>query len=239
MKNNDPLDKDNLQERLYLLQNAAYEKGISIYVILEGWAQTGKGQILKTSTYRMDPKKLKVYSPVDTELWDKKYPFQYKYWYHFPPKGTAFFLLKSWYYRVSFGIHNGDIKKGEVSKALKSILNLEKTLTDDGVIIVKFFLDLSKDELSKRLKKSEKEGKTWEVTKDDKRQAKEYETFQGYFSDYRNLTDQPYAPWFVISSEETDKSEQDFMIQLIQHLEKKLGVDSWDIMQKLVLEENE
>lgn len=238
MKNADPFHKDNLQERLYLLQNVASEQSRSVYVILEGWAQTGKGQILKTSTYRMDPKKLKVYSPVDTEAWDSKYPFQYKYWYHFPPRGTMLFLLKSWYYRVSFGVQSGDVKKGEASKAMKSIFNLEKTLADDGIILFKFFLDLEKDELAKRLKKAEKDDKTWEVTKDDKRQIKEYDDFRSYFNDYQNLTDQPYAPWIVIHAEDTDTAEQEFMVQLVQLLEKKLGVDSWDMMKQLVLDDD-
>ncbi|MCC5813782.1 MAG: hypothetical protein JJT78_03430 [Leptospira sp.] len=226
--------KDNLQERLYLLQSKASEMEKSCYVILEGWAQTGKGRILKTSTYRMDPKKLKVYSPVDTEMWDSKYPFQYKYWYHFPPKGTTFFLLKSWYYRVSFGIQNKDIKKEDVSKAQKSILNLEKTLADDGILIIKFFLDITKEELSKRLKKAEKEGKTWEVTKEDKRQVKDYDDYTRYFQDYRNLTDQPYAPWHVLSAMDSNKTEMEVMKILVSFLEKKLGVDSWDMMKQLV-----
>lgn len=229
-------ENDVLQERLYLLQTKASELGRSFYIILEGWAQTGKGQILKTATYRMDPKKLKVYSPLDTETWDSKYPFQYKYWYHFPPKGTTFILLKSWYYRVSFGLQNGDLKKSDLEKTQKSIFNLERTLSDDGIYLVKFFLDLDRDELSKRLKKAEKEGKTWEVTKEDKNQVKDYNTYQELFQSYRRLTDQPFAPWIIIEEKDTEEAERLFMIELIRYMEEKLGVDSLAMYTTLMTE---
>lgn len=224
-----PLDKEVLQERLYLLQSYAADNNKSIYIILEGWAQTGKGQILKTSTYRMNPKKLKVYSPINTEYMDSKYPFQYKYWAHFPAKGTMLFLLKSWYHRISFGLQNGDIKKSNLSNYQKSIYNLERTLTDDGIFIIKFFLDLDKDELAKRLKKAEKDGKAWEATKEDKNQVKEYDTYKDLFTSYRNITDQPFASWHVIAADDTEKAEIDVMIVLVEFMEKKLSVNSWEM----------
>ncbi|WCL48096.1 hypothetical protein [Leptospira sp. GIMC2001] len=227
------LDEDSLQERLYILQNSASEMGISCYVILEGWAQTGKGRIIKKLIYRMDPKKYKVYSPVNTELWDSKYPFLYKYWYHFPPKGFAFFLLKSWYYRVSYAIRKGDVKKQDISNNLKTIMNLERTLAEDGILIIKFFLDLGEKDLSKRLKKAKKEGKTWETTLEDLDQAENYESYKKLFMNYIQLTDQPYAPWILIPSDDNSEARLSVMVQLINHLEKKLGVDSNELLQKL------
>ena len=228
------LDKEVLQERLYLLQIYAAENNISFFIILEGWAQTGKGRILKTATYRMNPKKLKVYSPINTEYMDSKYPFQYKYWTHFPPKGTIFFLLKSWYHRISFGLQNGDIKKSNLSKYQKSIYNLERTLTDDGIFMIKFFLELDKDELTKRLKKAEKEKKFWEATKEDKNQVKDYDIYKDLFTTYRNITDQPFSSWHVIPADNTDKAEVDVMAILVEFMEKKLSIDSWEMMEKIM-----
>jgi AMP-polyphosphate phosphotransferase len=237
MSNKD-LTEENLQERLYLLQNEANLQNISFYVILEGWAQTGKGQILKSITYRMDPKRYKVYSPIDTDYFDTHYPFLYKYWQHFPAKGHALFLLKSYYHRITKGYSDKKFDKKELLQAQTSILNLEKTLSDDGVVFIKFFLDLNKKELEKRLKLASKLGKTWEVTKEDKDQVKHYKKYESIFKSYRELTDQPYAPWTSISADESSSAKIKVMLILIRELERVLKVNSEDLLEKLLQTES-
>lgn len=225
--------EENLQERLYLLQNEASLVQKSFYIILEGWAQTGKGNILKSVTYRMDPKKYKVYSPVDTIYLDSHFPILYKYWQHFPAKGHAFFLLNSYYNGITQAYKKGKVNQIALERIQKSILNLEKTLSDDGVVFVKFFLDLEKKELQKRLKSALKEGKTWEVTKADKDQAKNYKNYESLFRSYRDLTDQPYSPWITIPAKENDSAKIHVLTKLIQEMERVLKVSSDDLLEKL------
>lgn len=227
------ISEENLQERLYLLQNEANLQNISFYVIIEGWAQTGKGQILKSITYRMDPKRYKVYSPIDTDYFDDHYPFLYKYWQHFPAKGNALFLLKSYYHRITQGFSDKKYNIEKLLEAQTSILNLEKTLSDDGVVFIKFFLDLKKKELEKRLKSAEKQGKTWEVTKEDKDQVKNYKKYESIFKSYRELTDQPYAPWITVAAEDSSKAKLKVMLILVHELERVLKVNSEELLVKL------
>lgn len=224
----------SLQERLYLLQNNAFERKISFYVIIEGWAQSGKGQVLQKTTARMDPRKLKVYSPLNTEWIDSRYPFQYKYWNQFPQKGIMLFLLKSWYYRASFAVWKKLVPKNQVKQVLMQILRLEKVLADDGIHIIKYFLDIEKKELKNRIQKAKKASKLWQITEEDKIQLQEYDLFQNFFESYRKFTDQPYAPWVVLESGKN--MELQLMENLIHYMEMKLNVDSSKLLERLQIE---
>ena len=82
----DILEKD-LQERLYILFSEASKQKFATILILEGWAGSGKGDLLKSITTRLDPRKLRVYSLENSEEKNKTHHFLYDYWNRLPVYG--------------------------------------------------------------------------------------------------------------------------------------------------------
>jgi polyphosphate kinase 2 (PPK2 family) len=113
---------EDLQERLYLLFNETSKNNLPTIIVLEGWAGSGKGELLKAITKRLDPRKVKVYSLLQEEYGNNKYPFLQKYWKKLPPYGHLTLFDGSWYSGVSHRKKNKLINKKEYHTSFRSII---------------------------------------------------------------------------------------------------------------------
>lgn len=225
-------DLDHLQERLYILSKVAYERKKLIVIVLEGWSGTGKGDLLKTITHRLDPRKFSAYSH-EVSSYSKKHHFLKKYWEKIPPNGHLFLVLDSWYEFVTKGFMEGEVSREEYQKGFYSISNFENTLISDDCVIYKFFLHSSKKLMKKRFKQAKKENRIWVLSKADKNQIKNYEEYYEIFEHSINQTNTIFAPWNIISAENKDRTKFLILSQLVSELEKVFEVDSAEILLKL------
>lgn len=149
----------SLQERFFLLQRESGRQKIAHIFILEGFASSGKGSILQSLTIRLDPRKFKVHSPYVDQSEDRGYPFLWNFWKVLPRYGEFLFYLNTYYSRLAYLRSQKKISLAEYDHRLLSILNTERILSKDKIIVHKFFFHLSKKEQKKRLEDDQKKRK--------------------------------------------------------------------------------
>lgn len=184
---------EKLQIRFGELQRACKEKGIPIMVVVEGLDAAGKGTMINRMIQSLDPRGFKVFTVSKEKEDEAMRPYFWRFFTKTPAKGRMHIFDQSWY-------------KGAYEKVISEndVLNFEEMLTEDGSLIVKFFLVISKEEQKKRLDKLEKNKETsWRVNEKDRENNKNYEKCLKKYDSLLVHTDTANAPWTVV--EATDK----------------------------------
>ena len=162
-------------ERLSLLQRKCKEAGIPVIIVFEGFGAAGKGTQINRLIQAMDPRGFSVYTSNRETEEERMRPFLWRYWTKIPAKGRFTVFDRSWYRRVLVDRFDKITKKEELPNAFHDILSFERQLADDGTVIIKFFLYISKEEQKKRFKNLEESKETaWKVTEADWKRNKEY-----------------------------------------------------------------
>lgn len=184
---------EKLEVRFGELQRACKEKNIPIMVVFEGLDASGKGTMINRMIQAIDPRGFKVFTLGREKEDEVMRPYFWRFFTKTPAHGRMHIFDQSWYK----GLYEKDI-------SAKEVLDFEEMLTEDGMLIVKFFLMISKEEQKKRLDKLEKSSDTsWRVTAKDKENNKNYEKCLKKYDKLLVHTDTANAPWTVV--EATDK----------------------------------
>lgn len=184
---------EKLEIRFGELQRECKDKGIPIMVVVEGLDAAGKGTMINRMIQPLDPRGFKVFTVGREKEEEVMRPYFWRFFTKTPEKGRMHIFDQSWY-------------KGAYEKAIseKDVLDFEKMLTEDGTLIVKFFLVISKEEQKKRLEKLENNSETsWRVTEKDRENNQNYEKCLKKYDRLLVHTDTANAPWTVV--EATDK----------------------------------
>ncbi len=192
-------------ERLGMLQRQLKDAGIPVVILFEGLDAAGKGTQINRLIQSLDPRGFDVYAGSRRTEEEKMRPFLWPFWIKTPEKGRIAIFDLSWYCKVQVERFAGRTKKKELPKAYQDINSFERLLADDGNVIIKLFLYISKEEQRKRFKKLEASPETsWHVTKEDWERNRGYEEYLGINEEMLENTDTEYAPWNII--EATDKN---------------------------------
>ncbi len=190
-----------LKGELAVLQHAVKEKRLPVIVLFEGWSAAGKGSMLADLILTLDPRSFKVYSTLPPTEEERRRPFLYRHWIRTPEGGRFSIFDRSWYPEVSLARVEEKLRAKEAYRMMDSINTFERQLSDDGTLIIKFFLHISHKEQEKRLKKLSADKDTaWRVTPRDWKRYKLYDEYYTAFDEMLEHTDTPYAPWHVIAS---------------------------------------
>ncbi len=215
-----------LQERLFILQKESFEKQIGHIFLLEGWSSSGRGELLKTLTVKLDPRKFKVYSPFVNKSEDRGYPFLWNFWQYLPRFGESLFYLNSYYGRLIYLLALEDLSADEYNHRMLSILNTERILTRDKMRFHKYFLHISEKEQTKRFQKSKKEKREWELSNMDKDQSKHYNKYRKIFERVLNESNTDSSSWEIIPCDDITTAKVYLLKSIIGRIEKDLGIDS-------------
>ena len=147
---------EQLGYRLGDLQRRCRDAEIPIIVVLEGWDSAGKDGSANQLMRLIDPRGFKVYATeVPTEK-DRMRPFLWRFAIRMPHRGFMVILIRSWYGRVLVERVEKLVPKSEWRRAYEEINGFERQLVDDGAVLVKFWLHISKKEQARRLQRLEK-----------------------------------------------------------------------------------
>lgn len=208
-----------LQVELIHIQRWLKEANKRLVVILEGRDAAGKGGVIKRITEKMDTRRFHIAAlPKPNERETQQWYFQ-RYVAHLPAGGEFVLFDRSWYNRAVVEPVNGFCSEEEYQHFMAAVPAFEKLLTDDGIILIKYWLAVDQEEEEKRLQaRAEDPVKRWKLSPVDLASRKHFRKI----GDYRNAmiegTHTPHAPWFVVDFNDKKRGR----INLIRHLISQL-----------------
>jgi polyphosphate kinase 2 (PPK2 family) len=178
---------------------AAAERGRSIVWVFEGWDAAGKGGAIRRLTTALDARECRVIpvaKPTDEE---KVHHYLWRFWRHVPRAGRVTIYDRSWYGRVLVERLEGFCREDEWKRAYAELNDFEAQLTTHGIIVLKFWLHLSKDEQLRRFRhREETDYKQHKINAEDWRNRRKWRTYEIAVGDMLALTHRPAAPWHLI-----------------------------------------
>ena len=209
--------------KLFASQLKIKEAGLPVMVIFEGWGAAGKGSVLGKIIKNIDPRFFKVKTNAAPTAEDKRYPFLYRYMKDIPEKGKFVFYDTYWMEEITDARMDGKMGDKEYEEKIDSIKRTERSLVDNGYLVMKFFFQIGKKEQKRRLDflLSDKDTK-WRVDKNDLYENKHYDESLEVYDKYLKDTDSPTAPWYIIDAKDKKLAELQVLGFLNQGIETAL-----------------
>ena len=215
--------KEALGIRLARLQRECREAGIPVIIVFEGFGAAGKGTQINELISNLDPRGFQVYAINGESEEEKLRPFLWRFWTKTPQKGRIAIFDRSWYRKVLVDRFDGVTTKEQLGYAYDEINSFEKQLTDDGTVVLKLFLAITKAEQKKRFKKLlANEETSWRVTKQDLKRNKEYDRFLLMNEEMLEKTDTEYAPWTIVEANDKKYATVKILTAAADKLEEAL-----------------
>jgi AMP-polyphosphate phosphotransferase len=189
----------HLQTRLFNVSQALFERGTPTILVFEGWAGASKISTLQQITRRLDPRGLRLHAISPPRTYETQYPWLYRFWLKVPAYGQMAIFYRSWYRQLLNGRVRDQLDTVAWREQCRDIVTFERQMVDDGTVVLKFWLHISRAEQKHRFKKLRKKRITaWQVTDEDRWQNRHYERYATALEDLIMRTDTPFAPWFVL-----------------------------------------
>ncbi len=205
-------------------QMSVKEKGLPVLIVFDGWGAAGKGSVLGRVIKNMDPRFFKCETLTEPTSEETRRPFLYRYFVRIPKEGKFSFFDGSWMGEVTSHYLMGDITEKKYKEHLTSIKRFERTLNDNGYLVVKFFFHIDEKTQKKRLKDLLKNEHTkWRVSDKDLWQNKHYDKCLDVFDEYIEATNQFVAPWYFIDSSKKKWAELQVTEILISSIDTALA----------------
>jgi polyphosphate kinase 2 (PPK2 family) len=171
-------------------------------VLFEGWDASGKGGAIKRLVTPLDPRHVRVASFGTPTADEKRHHFLWRFWSKLPGWGGMAVFDRSWYGRVLVERVEEYATREQWLRAYDEINNYERSLTDEGMILIKIWLHLSPEEQLRRFKSREHDPlKSWKLTDEDWRNREKREAYTEAVEDMVARTDESNAPWNLIEGD--------------------------------------
>src|SRR5271170_981366 len=204
-----------LHVELVRLQEWVVHKGVKICVVFEGRDGAGKGGIIKAIAERVSPRIFRVVAlPAPTER-QKSQMYLQRYVNHLPAAGEIMLFDRSWYNRAGVERVMGFCAMPDVEKFLRMTPAVERAMVDSGILLLKYWLDVSMSEQKRRFESRINDGrKIWKLSPMDLKSYRHWYDFSRDRDEMLEATDSSWAPWFVVSSDDKRRTR----LNVISHL---------------------
>jgi len=211
-----------LHVELVELQEWVKHQGLKICVVFEGRDGAGKGGTIKAITERVSPRVFRVIAlPAPTER-EKTQMYIQRYLPHLPAAGEVVIFDRSWYNRAGVERVMGFCSKEQVIRFLQITPDVERAIVESGVILLKYWLDVSPAEQTRRLESRINDGrKIWKLSPMDLESYGRWYDYSRARDEMFAATDTAWAPWFVISSDDKKRARLNIIAHLLSKIPRK------------------
>lgn len=216
---------EKLQVELCLLQRYVREQGLRVVVVFEGRDAAGKGGVIKRITERVSPRIFRVIAlPAPSER-EKTQLYMQRYIGQMPAAGEVILFDRSWYNRAGVEKVMGFCSEWEYDNFLANTPRFEKYLTTVGIVLIKYFFDVTMEEQERRFRKRLADPRRqWKLSPMD---VESYQRWWDYTAAYDRMiqeTDTEHAPWYRVRADDKKKARLNCITHLLsmipyQHLE--------------------
>lgn len=214
---------DKLQNRIQELHGELYRKRIPVILGFEGWDAGGKGGAIKRLTEKMDPRGYQVNPTAAPNDIERAHHYLWRFWNNVPKKGHIAIFDRTWYGRVMVERIEGFCSKEEWSRAYKEINDMEANWVHSGAVVLKFWLQIDKDEQERRFReRMENPEKQWKITDEDWRNREKWDQYEQAVDDMLVHTSTTYAPWIIVEGNNKYYARIKVLESVIDAIEKRL-----------------
>jgi polyphosphate kinase 2 len=210
---------EKLHVELVKLQEWVKFKGLKAMIVFEGRDGAGKGGAIKAITERVSPRVFRVVAlPSPTER-QKSQMYLQRYMEHFPAAGEIVIWDRSWYNRAGVERVMGFSDEQRVKRFLELAPTFEKLMIESGIILIKYWLEVSEQEQTRRLAGRIHDGrKIWKLSPMDVESYSRWYDYSRARDEMFKATDSSWAPWYVVNSNDKKRAR----LNLITHLLTKI-----------------
>jgi polyphosphate kinase 2 len=211
-----------LHVELVTLQQWVVAKGLKVCIVFEGRDGAGKGGTIKAITERVSPRVFRVVAlPAPTER-EKTQMYGQRYLPHLPAGGEIVIFDRSWYNRAGVERVMGFCPEDKARRFLQTVPMFEKLMIDSGILLFKYWLEVSPEEQTRRLKARIGDGrKTWKLSPMDLKSYDRWDDYTKARDEMFAATDTSWAPWFVARSEDKKRVRLNVISHLLKHVPYK------------------
>jgi polyphosphate kinase 2 (PPK2 family) len=201
--------------------------GPGLLVVMEGSDAGGKGGAIKRMVGPLDPRHYSVYSYAAPSEREMRHHFLWRFWSKVPGRGGMCVFDRSWYGRVLVERIEGFASRTEWTRAYDEIVNFERGIVDEGVILVKFWMHVSPDEQLERFESRALDPlRKWKLTDEDWRNRDKRDVYNEAAEEMFDRTDHAAAPWDVISADQKKWARIAVLETTIKRIEA--GLELWN-----------
>jgi len=204
-----------LHVELVRLQEWVKHAGLKVCIVFEGRDGAGKGGTIKAITERVSPRVFRVIAlPAPTDR-EKSQMYVQRYLTHLPAAGEVVIFDRSWYNRAGVERVMGFCTEAQAKRFLEQVPSVEKAIVDSGVILLKFWLEVSAEEQSRRLGERIDDGrKIWKLSPMDIKSYTRWDDYTRCRDEMFKATDSSWAPWYVAPSDDKRRAR----LNIIRHI---------------------
>ncbi|MCB8880915.1 polyphosphate kinase 2 [Acidisoma cellulosilytica] len=210
---------ERLHVELVKLQQWVVHHKLKVCIVFEGRDAAGKGGTIKALTERVSPRVFRVVAlPAPTER-EKTQMYVQRYLPHLPAGGEVVIFDRSWYNRAGVERVMGFCSEDVSKRFLETLPGMEKSMIESGIILIKYWLEVGEAEQERRLKARISDGrKTWKLSPMDLKSYAHWYDYSRARDDMFAATDTPWAPWFVVRSDDKKRGRLNTISHLLRHI---------------------
>jgi len=211
-----------LHGELVKLQQWVIHKGLKICIVFEGRDGAGKGGTIKAITERVSPRVFRVVAlPAPTDR-EKSQMYIQRYLPHLPAAGEIVIWDRSWYNRAGVERVMGFCAEDEVKKFLRAVPLVERAIVDSGVILIKYWLEVSQEEQTRRLEaRINDPRKIWKLSPMDLKSYSRWYDYSRARDEMFEATDTKFAPWYAVISDDKKRARLNVITHLLGQIKYK------------------
>jgi polyphosphate kinase 2 len=205
-----------LQVELVKLQLWVKHKGLKIVVVFEGRDAAGKGGVIKRITERISPRVFRVVAlPAPSER-EKTQMYLQRYIQHMPAAGEIVLFDRSWYNRAGVERVMGFCTEDDVGKFFKLCPFWERTIVDSGIVLIKYWFEVSQEEQHRRFQARLNDGrKIWKLSPMDLESHRRWYDYSRARDEMLSATNTAFAPWFIVDADNKRRARLNCIAHLL------------------------
>jgi polyphosphate kinase 2 len=211
-----------LHVELVKLQEWVKQKGLKICIVFEGRDGAGKGGVIKALTERVSPRVFRVVALAAPTEREKSQMYIQRYLPHFPAAGEVVIFDRSWYNRAGVERVMGFCSRKQAEEFLRVAPLVEKAMVHSGIILLKYWLEVSQDEQTRRLEDRIDDGrKIWKLSPMDLKSYTRWDDYTRARDDMFEATDTEWAPWYVAHSDDKRRARLNIISHMLSQIPYK------------------